>query len=108
VVDVRGAVALFPVNGGAPQKVPQFPPDATPVQWSDDGRGLIVGQRIAAGWTISRFDLATGRVQKIRDLVANEASGFRLTLLAVSPNGQYMVHSYSRLLVNLHLVEGLK
>jgi len=110
-VTMRGAdgvVALAPVGGGAPQPLPQFPADAVPVQWSDDGRALIVGQRINAGWAVSRFDIATGRMQKIRDLVANDASGFRLTFLAASPNGQYMVHSYSRLLVDLYLVQGLR
>jgi eukaryotic-like serine/threonine-protein kinase len=104
----NGVVALAPVGGGAPQPLPQFPADAVPVQWSDDGRALIVGQRINAGWAVSRFDIATGRMQKIRDLVANDASGFRLTFLAASPNGQYMVHSYSRLLVDLYLVQGLR
>lgn len=101
-------MGLWPVNGGPPEPLAKLHADYVPIEWAADGKGLIVARRILSGWSIASFDLATGRVQPIRDIVANEASGLRATVLAVTPDAKHLIHSYSRLLVDLYVAEGLK
>ena len=57
---------------------------------------------------IDRMDLASGRREKLFEIRPREIAGLRLTLLALSPDGRYYVHSYSRLLSSLYVVEGLR
>lgn len=57
---------------------------------------------------IDRMDLASGRREKLLEIRPHEMAGLRLTLLALSADGRYYVHSYSRLLSSLYVVEGLR
>ncbi|HSL23499.1 MAG TPA: WD40 repeat domain-containing serine/threonine protein kinase [Vicinamibacterales bacterium] len=103
-----GVIALWNLAGGAPQPLPNLAADYVPIAWSTDGRSLVVARRIRPGWSIALFEIATGRVQPVRDIVANEASGLRGTFVVATPDAKYVVHSYSRLLVDLYVAEGLK
>jgi hypothetical protein len=71
-------------------------------------RHLVVGRRIPSGWSVAVLDRETGRLQPVREVEARETSGLRSTILASTPDAKYLVHSYSRLLVDLYLAEGLK
>jgi hypothetical protein len=103
-----GTLGLWPLEGGAPQALAALPAEAVPVEWAPDGKELIIGRRLLSGWAVGRFDLTTGRFQGIRDIVANEAAGLRISLLSVTPDGKYMLHSYSRLLVDVYVAKGLE
>jgi WD40 repeat protein len=102
-----GVMALWPLNGGPPEPL-KLDADYVPLEWTADGRRLVVARRIRSGWDVAFYEIATGRVKRVSDIVANEASGLRSTILAVTPDVKYLVHSYSRLMVDLYLAEGLE
>jgi Tol biopolymer transport system component len=102
-----GVMGLWPVDGGAPEPLPGLGREYVPIEWHDDGRRLVVARRIRSGWSVGVFDIATGRVQPVREVEAREAAGLRSTTIAVTPDVKYLVLSYSRLLVDLYLAEGL-
>ena len=102
-----GVMGLWPLNGGPPESL-ELGAGHVPIGWSADGRRLVVGRRTRSGWSVGFFDLATGRLQPVRDIAANEASGLRATVLAATPDAKSLVHSYSRLMVDLYLAQGLK
>jgi len=59
-------------------------------------------------WTIERQDLATGQRTPAATIRAHDPAGLRLSVFAISPDAKYYVHSYSRLLSDLFVVDGLK
>ena len=77
------------------------------MQWLADGQGLLVA-RPGSPWIIERLDLSSGQRTPALEIRAREAAGLRLSIVAVSPDGRHYVHSYSRLLSQLFLVEGLR
>jgi WD40 repeat protein len=102
-----GVVAAWPLDGGSPEPVKGLAADAVPIEWASDGSALFVGHRTDSGWSVRRLDLATGRETPWKDIVATDQAGIRLSQLYITPNGKYYVHSYSRLLVDLYVAQGL-
>jgi Tol biopolymer transport system component len=103
-----GVIALWPLNGGAAQPLPSFPADAAPLEFSSDGRRLVIATSVSNGWVLSWYDVTTGAMEKIRDVTARDAAGLRATFVSSTPDAKYFVHSYSQLLVDLFVVEGLR
>ena len=62
--DEHDAAAIYPVNGDAPRPVPNLKDGETVVQWSADGRGLLVAHRDGLPWVVERLDLASGRPRR--------------------------------------------
>ena len=54
------------------------------------------------------MDLATGRRTLHKELTPSQAAGVRRTELSMTPDGHAILFSYSRLLANLYVVNGLK
>jgi hypothetical protein len=54
------------------------------------------------------LDLTTGRRMPAYEVRARDAAGLRLSILEPSTDGKHWVHSYSRLLTDLFVVEGLR
>jgi hypothetical protein len=106
--DISGRIARYPLDGGAPEPVNGLQHEEVPAAWTTDGRALIVAHGDGRPWVIERMDLASGRRQKIFEVRPREMAGLRLTSLALSADGRYYVHSYSRLLSSLYVVEGLR
>jgi hypothetical protein len=106
--DISGRIARYPLDGGAPEPVNGLQPEEVPAAWTSDGRALIVAHGNGRPWVIERMDLASGRRQKLFEVRPREMAGLRLTSLALSADGRYYVHSYSRLLSSLYVVEGLR
>jgi Tol biopolymer transport system component len=106
--DTAGRIARYPLAGGTPEPVAGLQPDEIPTAWTTDGRALLVAHGRGRPWVIDRMDLASGRREKLLEIRPREIAGLRLTLLALSPDGRYYVHSYSRLLSSLYVVEGLR
>jgi dipeptidyl aminopeptidase/acylaminoacyl peptidase len=105
--DIDGRLAHYPIAGDAPTPVEGLEPGDVAASYTSDGRGLLVAHGYGRPWIIERMDLATGRREKVFEVRPRETAGLRLTFLALSPNGRFFVHSYSRLLSALYVVEGL-
>jgi eukaryotic-like serine/threonine-protein kinase len=106
--DIAGRIARYAIGGGAPEPVTGLKPDDIPASWTSDGRGLLVAHGFGRPWIVERMDLGTGRRETVFEVRPREVAGLRISFLAVSPNGRYYVHSYSRLLSALYVVEGLR
>ena len=99
---------IFRVDGGAPEPIRNLRPGELPVQWTPDGRGLLVAHGNGLPWIIERQDLATGQRTPATTIRAHDQAGFRLSVFEISRDAKYYVHSYSRLLSDLYVVDGLK
>ena len=78
------------------------------MQWSADGRGLLVAHRDGLPWIVERLDLASGQRTPAATIRAHEPAGLRLSVFGISRDAKYYVHTYARLLSDLYVVEGLK
>src|SRR6185369_17156328 len=56
-----GTPMIYRVAGGAPDPVRNVQPGELPVQWTSDGRGLLIARGDGLPWTVDRLDLATGQ-----------------------------------------------
>jgi hypothetical protein len=77
------------------------------LQWTEDGRALYVGHRVGPVWEIHRLDLQTGQETPWTEIAPREIAGLRLSRVYLTPNGRFWVHSYSRLLIDVYVVEGI-
>ncbi len=59
-------------------------------------------------WQITRLDLTTGQRTPWKQVGALQPAGVRLSNVAMSPDAQAVVHSYTQLLSDLYLVDGVK
>jgi len=105
--DNAGRITRYPLDGGAPEPIAGLHTDDVPVTWTPDGRALLVAHGAARPWIVDRLDPASGRREQVLEIRPRESAGLRLTIIAVSPNARFYVHSYSRVLSALYVVDGL-
>jgi hypothetical protein len=103
-----GEPVFVRVSDGAHEPVPGLQPGELPIQFSQDGRALLVARGNGLPWVVERMDIATGRRTPALEIRAREAAGLRLSIIDVTPDAKHYVHSYSRLLTDLFVVKGLK
>jgi hypothetical protein len=103
-----GQPGIYDVNGGPPTPLTVLAPNDTPIEWTPDGKSLYVSSGDGVPRVVDRLDLATGRRTRVLEVNAREKAGLRLSVLALSPDARYYVHTYARLLSDLFVVEGLK
>jgi serine/threonine protein kinase/dipeptidyl aminopeptidase/acylaminoacyl peptidase len=106
--DAQDEPRIYTVDGGASEPVTHLNPGDVVVQWSSDGRALLVAHRDGLPWVVERLDLATGRRTPAVTIRANDSAGLRLSVFAISRDAKYFVHTYARLLSDLYVVNGLK
>ena len=103
-----GTPMIYRVDGGAPEPIRNLRPGELPVQWTPDGRGVLVAHGNGLPWTIERQDLASGQRSPAATIRAHDQAGLRLSIFEISRDAKYYVHTYSRLLSDLYVVDGLK
>jgi len=104
-----GKAALYPLDGGPPRPLPGIDPGESALGWSSDGRALYLARLRGLPAKVYRYDLATGRQELWKEIMPpdpDQISG--IVSLALTPDGQSYVYSYSHVLSTLYLVEGLK
>jgi hypothetical protein len=106
--DEHGTPMIYTIDGGAAEPVPGLAAGEVAVQWTPDGRGLLVAHGDGLPWIVERLDLASGKRTPATTIRAHDPAGLRLSVFGISPDAKYYVHSYSRLLSELHVVNGLK
>jgi eukaryotic-like serine/threonine-protein kinase len=100
---------LFPVDGGEPRPIPQFPEGYIPVGWSEDGKSLFIYNPGDLPAKVDRLNLTTGQRQPWRTLAPADAAGVTdIGPILITPNGNSYVYEYGRTLSDLYLVEGIK
>ncbi|HTW58363.1 MAG TPA: WD40 repeat domain-containing serine/threonine protein kinase [Terriglobales bacterium] len=106
--DPEDKISLYPVDGGNPVPVPNVQPGDLPLQWTPDGKSLLVGvSEIPA--PVFTIDLATGRRKLFKTVTPTDPTGlFDGAPPNFSKDLKSYVYSYTRITSDLYIVEGLK
>jgi Tol biopolymer transport system component len=106
--DPEGKISIYPVDGGKPFPVPGVQAGDLPLQWTPDGKGLLVGDsEIPAPVYI--IDLATGQRKLFKTVTPADPTGlFDGAPPNFSRDLKSYVYSYTRITSDLYIVEGLK
>ena len=102
--------SLYPISGeGAPQPIPILTQDDRPIRWTPMGNSLYVFRRGELPAQIMRLDLATGRKERVLELMPPDPAGVvEIVSVRLTPDAASYAYSYHRILSDLLLVEGLK
>lgn len=105
-----GSHWVSPVSPGRGPAVPvQVPTDASILQWTEDGRGLVIWRLAGLRGRLSRLDIATGRETPIREIaVTADAGFFWLRGVTASRGGSTVMGSETRVIGGLYLVSGAR
>ena len=106
--DPDGQLTIYSVADGTALAVPGRQDGDEPVQWTADGKALLVG-RPGSPTQVFTIDLATGGRKLFRTLTALDPTGL---IDNAAPDfsrdlGSY-VYSYTRITSDLYIVDGLK
>jgi Tol biopolymer transport system component len=102
---------LVPVDGGEPRPVLGADEGDLPIQWSADGRSLYVHRRpeLFSPARVFLLNLKSGKRVLWKELYPEDPSGvLAMVGVRIAPDGRSYAYSYSRLLSDLYLVEGLR
>jgi len=106
--DPQGSISIYPVSGGDPLHVPNVQPLEDPVQWTADGKSLLVGTSEIPS-NVFTIDLATGQRRLFKSFSLADPTGlFDLAPPSFSRDLKSYAYSYNRITSDLYIVEGLK
>jgi len=106
--DPEGKIAIYPVNSGTPQVVPNTQPGDVPVRWTPDGKSLLVGRREVPS-RIFTIDLVTGQRKLLKSFSPADPTGlFANTPPQFSRDLKSYVFTYQRITSDLYIVDGLR
>ena len=104
-----GEVLLIPLDGGKQRAVPGCGPSELPIQWTPDGRRLLVFNAGSLPATISEIDLESGRRQLIRELLPRDRVGvYGLVQALMTPDRSAYVYGYQEYRSDLYRLTGLR
>ena len=102
-------VYLYRLGGGEPVSPPGVTNEDNVISWSPDSRSVFVTRRGERPLKVSRVDLETGKRDVVRELMPSDAAGVTgVGPVHMLPDGKSFVFGYSRILSDLHVVDGLK
>jgi Tol biopolymer transport system component len=107
--DAKGISALYPVEGGEPQRVPDLERGDYPFAWSEDGHTLYAFRHGEVPCTVYRVDLATRRKEVWKVLGPSDLTGVpHIGRVQITPDGSGYAYGHIRLLSELYLVQGVR
>jgi len=108
-VDSNGAVAVYPMGGGAARPVPGLEPGFIPVQWSETGSILYGYQSGELPSRIYKVEINTGKRSVLQELRPGVPAGVvNVAPIVVSRDGMRFAYSYNQTLSVLYLISGLR
>jgi Tol biopolymer transport system component/predicted Ser/Thr protein kinase len=103
-----GKAYLYPIEGGEPSPLPGWDPLDVASGWSVDGR-LRVYKRGDLPLRVYLLDLRTGQKELWKSLMPGDSAGVAdLGPVLATLDGKTYVYTYTRILSDLYLVDGLK
>ena len=103
------SVALVPVDGGVLRSVAGLSPGDRPIQWSADGRYIYTFRQAELPAQVFRVDLVTGRKELVREIRPADPAGVSsIRDVLITPDGRTCVYSYTQILSDLYLAEGIR
>jgi hypothetical protein len=105
-----GELRIFPLDGGAEKSIDGLLPGDRPVQWSADGRSLVLRARESGpGVSLFRLSLEDGRREPFSTVAPADPSGVvSIGRILVTRDGRSLLYHFERQLTELYLVEGLR
>jgi predicted Ser/Thr protein kinase/WD40 repeat protein len=101
-------VRIYPLDGSAPSLVAGTGPSDIPVRFSADGGGLYVYASGTLPTSVDLVDLKTGERRPTLELMPADPSGvLGITRVRLAADGRTYAYSFSRILSDLFLVDGL-
>ena len=109
-VNAEQKAFLFPVEGnGSPRPILGFDPGDVVIQWSADGRSLLVTRIAGMPIKVYRLDLLTGHKELLKEVTPADPAGIKgPNNIFMTPDGKSYVYKLARFLSDLYLVEDLK
>jgi DNA-binding winged helix-turn-helix (wHTH) protein/Tol biopolymer transport system component len=112
LVSARGADGntwLFPIAGGAPQKLTGLQEGEGVLAWMPDGKAVYVGGIAEMESVISLVDLATGKRREFQTVGPVDKTGLTyVSPPSFTPDGKYYVYSYNRQISELFVADGIR
>jgi eukaryotic-like serine/threonine-protein kinase len=106
--DPQGKITLYPVDSGAPVSVPNVQIGDVAIQWTPDGKALVVGRREVPAHVFT-IDLASGERKLFKTLSPADPTGlFSNAPPQFSRDLKSYVYTYQRITSDLYIVDGLK
>ncbi len=107
--DAKHEYSLFPVAGGAPQKLNlDIQSDEFVTGFIDNGKSVLVRTR-GLPLKITRLDLATGKRAPFKEIVPADPAGAQsIPSIHFSADGKSYAYSLGRWLSDLYVVDGLR
>jgi hypothetical protein len=104
----RTAFWLLPVEGGEPRRLPGAPVEPTILRFDATGTGLFLASEDAP-LKITRYDIASGRLEPWREITVADPAGFMsFRKVVLTPDGKSYAYTFWRALSRLYVVHGLK
>ena len=100
---------FYPLDGGAPRPLRGFHDGDALLQWTADGRHVIVSEAYSLPARVMKIDVATGERTLWRELLPSNAIGVTGTIVpSVTPDLSAWAYSVLRLVNDLYVVDGLR
>ena len=102
-------VRLYPLDGGESRPFPGVEAREIPIQWTPDGEALYVFQPGALPSPVTLVERATGRRTPWLELMPPDPAGILgVNRVRMTPDGKAYTYTFSRILSDLFVVEGLR
>ena len=103
-----GGGSFYTMDGGQTRPIPGFEAGERFI-WTSDPRFLYVYQWKQSPVKVYRLNILTGQRQLFTQITPQDVAGFHdISFIHFSADGRAYVYSYTRLLSELYLVNGLK
>jgi hypothetical protein len=105
---VNGKGVLLNVSGGDPKPIPGLTETDFPVGWTADGRSIYVARGELRA-DVSLVDIVSGARTPWKMLAPSDRAGLlAVNSIHISPDGKAYAYSYTRVLSELYLVDGIR
>jgi len=108
MVGSDGKATLFPLEGGQPRPLPGLEAGEAIAGWSADSRFVYAYQH-SMPVRLFRVNIATGARELSREIAPGSIAGAGASAhVLITPDGRYYAYSYSSMLSDLFVVDGVK
>jgi len=105
----KGGAFLFPIDGGDPRPLPGMPSSGSTIHFDPTGAGVYLASMDVPTARITRYDIASGRNEPVRDItIADPAGLMQFNRIVMTPDGKSYAYTYWRALSRLYVVQGLR
>jgi hypothetical protein len=102
-------IALYPLDGGAPESVPNLEPGFIPLQWAEDNSSVYGYRQGKIPTTVYELNLLTGKQTVVREIQPETTAGLAfIAPVVVTRDGSRFAYSYYQVLSVLYVISGLR